>query len=246
MKSDFFHIYELIAGGVNSDEAIRAVHTGKWWAMAESESGLGIAMATPGESIDPMYPKGLEGLSLREAAKAVGSWNLTEASLALAAANAYYNSPERIEALGACEPFENYCTEGIDLEGRTVGLVGHLRGPEGLHEKAKKVYTLERSPQPGDYPDSACDFILPQCDLVLITGSSIINKTLPHLLTLCRDALTILIGPSVPLCPGLLELGIDRISGMAVTRPGDMREHVKADLQGTPYIHGTSFLLKKR
>ena len=244
MQNNPYAIYEAIAAGVKSEESISSAHFGKWWSMVESGNMQGIAMSTPGESIAPMYER-MEGLSLKEAAKAVSSWNLSEASLALAAANAYYNSPERLEALGAFEPYDNYCTAGLELEGRTVALIGHLRGPAELREKAKQVYIIERSPLPGDYPDAACDFILPKCDLVLITGSSLINKTLPHLLELCKNAYTILIGPSVPMCPELLELGIDRLSGMVVRDKASMKAHAKADVEGTPYIHGTSFLLKK-
>lgn len=244
MSTEFFRLYEAIAAGVESEEIIRRTASAELWSMVETEKASGIAMTTPCESIAPMYEK-YEGLSLKEAVKAVGSWNLTEASLALAAANAYYNTVDRMEALGAKEPYDNYCTAGLDFEGKTVGLIGHLRGPEDMYKKAKKVYILERSPHPGDYPDSACDFILPQCDIVLITGSSIINKTLPHLLELCRDAFTILTGPSVPLCPELLDLGIDRIAGMAVTNREGMRRHVLENAICTPYLYGESFMLQR-
>ena len=244
MMTDFFELYEAIAAGVDSGEPILRAHMGRVWAMAETAGHTGIAMATPGESIAPLY-ESLAGLSLREAARAVGSWNLREASLAMAAANCHYNSPERMEKLRAFEPFDNYCTAGIDFEGMTVGLVGHLRGPEDMRKKARQVYIIERQPQPGDYPDAACDWILPQCDIVLITGSSIINKTLPHLLELCRDAYTILTGPTVPLCPALLDFGIDRLAGMAVTDREGMQQHVLSNAETSPYPHGQSFLLKR-
>jgi len=244
MSTDFFRLYEAIAAGVDSEEIIRRTASAELWSIVETDIASGIAMTTACDSIAPMYDA-YEGLSLKEAARAVGSWNLTEASIALAAANAYYNTMERMEALGAKEPYDNYCTAGLDFEGKTVAMIGHLRGPEDMHKKAKKVCILERSPQPGDYPDAACDFILPQCDIVLITGSSIINKTLPHLLELCRDAYTILTGPSVPLCPELLDLGIDRIAGMAVAHRESMRRHVLDNVYGTPYIHGESFMLQR-
>lgn len=244
MSTEFFRLYEAIAAGVESEGIIRRTASAELWSMVETDSATGIAMTTPCDSIAPMYDN-YEGLTLREAAKAVGSWNLTEAGLALAAANAYYNTVERMEALRAREPYDNYCTAGLNFEGKTVGLIGHLRGPEDMHKKAKKVYILERSPQPGDYPDAACDFILPQCDIVLITGSSIINKTLPHLLELCKDAYTILTGPSVPMCPELLDLGIDRIAGMVVTNREGMRRHVLDNAMCTPYLYGESFMLQK-
>lgn len=244
MTDDFFQIYDAIAAGIDSDGIICSTAVGELWSMVETKQHTGIAMSTPCESISPMFGS-IEGLSLKEAAKAVGSWNLSEASLAMAATNAYYNSIERMEKLNAFEPYDNYCTAGLDFEGKTVGLIGHLRGPEDMRKKAKQVYIIERSPQPGDYPDSACDWILPQCDIVLITGSSIINKTLPHLLELCQNAYTILTGPTVPLCPELLELGIDRIAGMAVTDRSAMHSHVTGNAFTTPYIHGTSFMMKR-
>ncbi len=245
MKPDFFALYEALAGGVTGNAPITGLTAGARWSMVETADSLGLGMDTPGSTIAPMYPDGLLGLPLSEAAKAAASWNLEEASFGLAAANAFYNTPERMQALGTYLPFEKYYTEGLDLRGRTVGIIGHMHGPPGLRDAAKAVYVLERAPQEGDYPDAACDWILPQCDLVLITGSSLINKTLPHLLELCQHAITVLTGPSVPMCPALLDCGIDRLAGLVVTdRPG-LAEHVRADRRGNPYGYGKSFLLKK-
>lgn len=245
MKTGFFALYEALAAGVTSEAPVLEAVFAKYWAMASAAEGLGIAMATPCDSIPAAYPEGIAGLPLCEAVKAAASWNLTEASLGLAAANAFYNTPARMEQLQCFEPFENYSTEGIDLEGRTVGIIGHMHGPKGLREKAKAVYVIERAPKPGDYPDAACGWILPRCDLVLITGSSLVNKTLPHLLELCTDAVTILTGPSVPMCPALLDFGIDRLAGLVVTDRAGMAAHVAEDRDGHPYGSGCSFLLKK-
>ena len=245
MQSDFFALYEALAGGVDSDAPVSSLTMGQYWAMAEWSGGLGLAMATPGDSIPPLFSRGLCGLPLHEAAKAAASWNLTEASLGLAAANAFYNTPERLAALDAYEPFENYSTVGIDLRGMTVGIIGHMNGPKGLRDLAKEVYVIERAPRPGDYPDAACGWILPRCDLVLITGSSLVNKTLPHLLELSRNAVTIVTGPSVPMCPALLDFGIDRLAGLVVTDRAEMAAHVRENRHGNPYGCGKSFLLKK-
>lgn len=245
MKADFFALYDALTAGVTGQKPIKNAQLGVRWALAETTDSSGMAMYTAGSSVAPMFSS-LEGLPLSEAAEAVKSWNFEEASLGLAAANAFYNTPARVERLGAGVPMSVFYTDGIDLRGKTVGIVGHMRGPAGLHEQARAVYTLERAPQKGDYPDSACDWILPQCDLVLITGSSLVNKTLPHLLELCENALTILTGPSVPLCPELLDCGLDRIAGMAIRDRAAVRERVERGLRGSPYAEGIPFLLKKR
>lgn len=245
MPTDFFALYEALLAGVDSAAPVVSTAMGEQWCLADTELGLGVAMHTPGTSIPPLYPAGLAGLPLPRATQAVKSWNLEEASFGLAAVNAFYNTHARLAALGAALPEGGHYADGLDVTGLTVGIVGHMRGPEGLREKAKQVYVLERSPRPGDYPDPACELLLPRCDLVIITGSSLINKTLPRLLSLCQNAYTILTGPSVPLCPALLDLGIDRLSGLVVTQREAMTAHVRQSTPGNPYFLGQGFLLRR-
>lgn len=243
MSADFFALYNTLLEGVDSSAPVLSTAMGEQWCLTATAGGLGIAMHTPGSSIPPLYPQGLLGLPLAQAAQAVRSWNLEEASFGLAAVNACYNTPARLAALDAAQPTGGHYADGLDFTGLRVGIVGHMRGPAGLREKAREVYVLERNPWPGDYPDSACELLLPRCDLVIITGSSLINKTLPRLLALCRNAYTILTGPSVPLCPALLDFGIDRISGLVVTQRAAMTDHVRQSLPGNPYFLGQGFLL---
>lgn len=245
MHNDFFQLYDTLLDGIDSEEPVRITLSGPLWTLAETDTGTGLAMTTAGDSRPPLLSAGLKGLPLKEAAKAVKSWRFSEACPGLAAVNAYYNTPARLEALGAYWPFEKHYADGLDLCGKTVGIIGHMHGPKGMRDLAKEVYIIEKSPQPGDYPDSACDWILPRCDLVFITGSSLVNKTLPHLLELCRDAYTILTGPSVPLCPALLEMGIDRLAGLVVKdRPG-IRSHVISGVHGHPYGYGLPFVFSR-
>jgi len=52
------------------------------------------------------------------------------------------------------------------------------------------------------------------CDVVFITGTAFINKTIDHLLDLCSGRVAI-IGPSTPLWPELLNgLGSKRVAGL--------------------------------
>ena len=135
MKNDFFALYDALIEGVDSGDAIRYARAGERWALVETKTASGMAMFTDGHSIPPMFST-LEGLSLSAVANAVKSWNLEEASFGLAAANAYYNTPERVEDLGAAVSMDVFYTDGIDLQGRTVGIIGHMHGPRELREKA--------------------------------------------------------------------------------------------------------------
>lgn len=243
--TDFFALYDALIRGIDTDDRISNTYMGECWTAVETADRFGMAMTTPVDTAPRMLYANYSGISLRDLAAASKSWNLTEAGFGMAAINAYYNTPERLDALGAYEPFENYCTDGLDLRGKRIGVVGHLNMPRSVYDQAASVRILERNPRPGDYPDSACDWLIPQCDVVIITASTLVNKTLPHLLDLSRNAYTILAGPSCPMCPELLQFGIDRIAGLVITDVAGMKHKIENEIPGPPYSLGNPFLLTK-
>lgn len=240
--TNFFELYDTLIAGVGKD-LVTGTLSSPCWSAVQTEQTFGMAMTTPGNTAPRLLQGGMAGKPLRELAEAAKSWNMEEAGYGMAAINAHYNTPARLAQLGAYEPFDNYCTDGLDLQGKRIGIIGHLNMPDAVRQQAKEIYILERNPQPGDYPDSACDFLLPQCDIVIMTASTLVNKTLPHLLELCRDAYTILAGPSCPMCPELLHFGIDRIAGLIITDVPGMRQKILQDIPGPPYPMGKPFLL---
>ena len=213
--------YDILLDSIPGDTGLTVkelVHGVSWTAAILSDGRAGVGMHTEGQSFPRTFDT-LIGLPLKEAAQAVLSWNFEEASEGMAVTNAWYNRPERAEALGCF--YSSSALEGIDLQGRTVGFVGHLVKHSGITEEllapAKAWYILEREPKPGDYPDSACEYLLPDCDLVVVTGSAAINKTMPRILELSRNAEIVLTGPSVSLCPALLgEFPIRRLNGQSI------------------------------
>lgn len=234
--------YKILLDGMDDTLTVTSIVRGVAWVGAELSNGsFGIAMNTEGESVQRMFPS-LVGLGAKTAAQAVMSWSFNEASEAMAIINAYYNTPERMERLHLAADDAKSCTDGMDIEGKTVALIGHLKlGDEALRG-AKKVYIIEREPRDGDLPDSACEYILPECDVAVITGSAAINKTMPRLLELSENAKTVVIGPTVPMCPELKTLGIDRLSGMVVTDKAGIIDWMQK-VRGTPYPFGKSFVI---
>ena len=243
--SNFFELYDALIAGIQTDATVTGTLCGQCWSAVETADSFGMAMTTPVDTAPRMLAKDYDGMSLAELAVASKSWNLTEAGFGMAAVNAYYNTPERLELLQAYEPFEKYCTDGLDLQNKHIGVVGHLNMPVSISRQAASVRILERSPREGDYPDSACDWLLPQCDVVIITASTLVNKTLPHLLELCKNAYTILAGPTCPMCPALLDLGLDRLAGLVITERDATKQKIANEIPGPPYPLGKPFLLKK-
>ncbi len=217
----FTYYYDILQKGLPDDIKVsRLVHGVSWTAAVLSDGSTGVAMHTFGETVPRMF-EDMAGMSLKEAGKAMLSWNMEEASEALAAVNAFYNS--RADAFVR----QNAKTlDGIDLRGRTVGMVGKMIGHGNMTKEdfdcVKKLYVMDREEKPGALPDSASEYYLPMCDLVIITGSAAINKTLPRLLELSKRAQVIMTGPSVSCCPELLQLGINRLHGRYITKPEDM------------------------
>ena len=243
--NDFFSLYDLLIDGIHTDAVIRSTLMGECWTAVETAGHFGMAMTTSVDTAPRMLDRDYCGISLKELATAAKSWNLSEAGFGMAAVNAFYNTPAKLEQLGAYEPFDNYCTDGVDLKNKRIGVIGHLNMPSSVYDQAKEVLILERNPRSGDYPDSACDFLLPQCDVVIMTASTLVNKTLPHLLELSRNAYTILAGPSCPMCPQLLDFGIDRIAGLVITDVPGMKNKIRREISGPPYNMGKPFLLSK-
>lgn len=207
--------YDILLAGLPEEPRVqRLVHGVSWTAAVLSDGRAGVAMHTTGETVPRMFDS-LEGLPLRRAGQAMLSWNLEEASEAFAAVNAFYNSPD----CGFVAPGAK-SLDGIGLQGRSVGMVGHMIGHSNMTRedfRACSLTIMDREEKPGALPDSACEYVLPGCDLVIITGSAAINKTLPRLLELSRGAEVLLVGPSVSCCPPLAELGIRRLNGRVIT-----------------------------
>ena len=108
-----------------------------------------------------------------------------------------------------------------EVEGKRVAVIGHFPQLEPLAARCR-LTILERQPQPGDLPDFAAEYVLPEQDYVFITGTTLINKTLPRLLELAASARVVLVGPSVPLTPLWFELGVAVIAGSVAVRPDEV------------------------
>ena len=68
-------------------------------------------------------------------------------------------------------------------------------------------------------------YILPECDYVFITGSAFVNKTAPRLLELSRESFNVVLGPSTPLAPTLInDYGVSQVTGIVPTAPLGMFE----------------------
>jgi uncharacterized protein (DUF4213/DUF364 family) len=114
-----------------------------------------------------------------------------------------------------------------------VAIVGHLPFVERVRHTAAQCWVVELYPQADDLPAQWADAVLPQADVVALTGTSLINHTFDGLIGLCRpEALVILLGGSAPLTPVLFDRGVDALAG---TRVVDVPGVVRAISQGATF-----------
>lgn len=154
----------------------------------------------------------LLGRPARELAEWVASDNLTERSIGFAALNALIEVDEaRCKELNA---------EQLILErgaGKHVAIVGHFPFTERVRAAAGQLSVLELNPMPGDLPASAAPDVIPQADVVAITGMTLVNGTFESLAALPRPgAFVLLLGATTPLTSALFDYGVDAISGTVV------------------------------
>ena len=81
--------------------------------------------------------------------------------------------------------------------------------------------TLKLEELPHFRPASEAASVVPDADVVLITGTTLLNNTLEKLLALCQPkARVVLVGPTVGLLPdAFLRRGVDVLGGVRVTAP---------------------------
>jgi len=110
--------------------------------------------------------------------------------------------------------------------GKRVVLVGHFPFVPRLRARVGKLWVLEQQPRAEDFPTDAASEVIPQADVLAITGTTLINHTFDALMALRRpEALVLVLGPSTPLSPQLFDNGVHILSGSVV-------EDVEAVMRG--------------
>lgn len=111
------------------------------------------------------------------------------------------------------------------IRGKRVAVIGRYPGLSD-YERELDLMVIERQPSSQDFPDPAAEYLLPEAEWVFLTATSIVNKTFPRLVELARDANLVLMGPTVPWLPDLVDLGIDYLAGVKVTDAEALRQTI--------------------
>lgn len=248
--TDAWSLYDQMIAQIPEDVLVRHVAMGAHYCLVEAECGTGVAALHRGGARLRME-RDWVGRPLRELATCAKSWDFEVASAGIAALNAWHNQLGRLDALGlvtdaeSTDPFvflapvaARMAAEKNDGSQPRAVVVGHFPHLGAIAEHAD-VAVLERAARADtDLPDTACEYLLPGCDLAVMTGMTLANKTMPRLLELSRGALTCVVGPSATICVPVLDTGADLVAGSVVADATLAREVVTC---GAP-LHGSGAL----
>ena len=246
-------IYEALIEGIAPEEKVQFARRGPWRSYVECSRGGGVAsllLAHKQPYLDSLAFPEWVGRPLRDLAACLVSEDALERALGCAALTSYYNSPAGLSGSSAeiYPPEEDkgnvFDVLAADCRDKIVGTVGHFHGGEKL-TGMRELRVFEKEPRPGDYPETREEDLLPECEIVVITGMALTNGTMPHVLELAKNGYVALSGPSVPFSKAWFGFGVDALFGTMVWNPEACRDSVAADTHESTWKQMGKIVWKK-
>jgi len=200
------------------NESVREVFVGVHWTVVCTRH-CGMASSIQGEK-----PHGHEKVrdvgslhkkTAYQLAEYVYSDVLLEASIGVAAINSLIDPFEGRK--GGYQEINAYDVLVRHGHGKKVALVGHFPFIPKLHSEVGELWVFEQKPVEGEFSVADATKLIPQADVIALTGSALINHTLDGLLELCQpDSTVVVLGPSTPLSPVMFAHGVTLLSGTLI------------------------------
>jgi len=209
-------VLDDLISSLSRDSVVREVHTCVFWtAVLSKHWGLASTFHEPHPEHRPVRNAGgLTGLSALELAQYARSDNVLEASIGMAAINSLIDVDE-----ARCVKENALDALARKGRGKNIAIVGRFPWTPKLRMIARTLWVIEQRPQEGDLPAEAAEEVLPQADVVGLTGTSFINHTFDRLLVLSKNSFVVILGPTTPLSPVLFDYGVDILAGVTVVEP---------------------------
>lgn len=212
----------ITAAGQEPAATVLDVRVGPFWSVVATSAGAGMASTMRSSrhthgSIPIAGAGFLTDLSTLELVFLLRSGSALEAAVGLAAANALLGSSVR----GLSEDKALAVLEQRS-EGRRVAMIGRFPFAERLRERCGQLWVFERglNRRQGDFGEEAMEQLLPQAEVVAVTATTLLNRSLPGVLAGVRpEAFLMMLGPSTPLTPMLFDFGFDILCGTVIEDP---------------------------
>jgi uncharacterized protein (DUF4213/DUF364 family) len=226
----------------SKDIKVREVRTCTCWTAVVSRK-CGLASTFLDRYVPRRRVRGvgqLTRMTALELAEYAKSDILQEASIGMAAINSLIEFDE-----SKCREENAFAVLAEKGEGKRIAVIGYYPWIPKLREIAKELWVLDTKPQVRDLPPQAAPEIIPEADVVAVTGTSFINHTVEALLSLCKDKFVIMLGPTSPMSAVLFDYGVDIIAGAKVV---DTEKVLLTISEGAmlPQVGGIKFLTMRK
>jgi uncharacterized protein (DUF4213/DUF364 family) len=205
--------------------------TGAAGACATPLRSIPEAVCCPSSAAAMPFPGKLRGRPARALLKETGALGGIRRAVGIATMNALAEmcwkrrSPQDVELIVGVDAYD---AAGIQPADHVVVVGAFVPFLKSLERARQRFTVLEIDPAtlrpdelPHYRPAAQAGEVLPSADVVLITGTTLINDTLEHLLASCRPSTrVVVVGPAVSLLPDpFLRRGVDVLGGIRVTAP---------------------------
>lgn len=214
-------VEELIEAASDNDSPVKDVRAGVSWTGVYGKYG-GVSKTYGIPVVHGNYTRDMGDLASKttlELAEYVKSWNLVEASIGVAALNSMMK-PRGKKDINA----QDIIIE--ESKNKKVTMVGKFPKIDEIRSVAKELWVLESdptltNPKEGIITDASAEYVFPGSDIIIITGSTLINKGMERYLDLAKkeDAYTIIMGPSTTMSDVLFDYGADMLAGVEILNP---------------------------
>jgi uncharacterized protein (DUF4213/DUF364 family) len=207
------------------------LNTGIAGACATPLRSIPEAVCCPSSAMAMPFPGKLRGRPARELLKETEAPSGIRRAIGVATMNALADMCWQRRATPTVElraGVDAYDAADIQPGERVVVVGAFVPFLKALKRSGQHFTVLEMDPatlKPDELahfrPADEARLVLPSADVVLITGTTLLNDTLENLLALCRpEARVVMVGPTVGLLPdALLRRGVDVLGGVRVTAP---------------------------
>jgi uncharacterized protein (DUF4213/DUF364 family) len=261
LHETFEAVEEILGAEINRIRVERAV-VGVFFTGVKLSNGIAGACATPIETVRETFccasavaggrsPGNLRGCTAFALAREALGPNGLGRGLGIAALNALADTcwrrrphPEA-ELRGGVDAFDAAAIRPADKIVLAGAFVPFLRA---LKHRQRPFIVLEQNPAtlkadelPFFRPAEEAHTVIPEADVVLITGSTLVNDTLDDLLALRKSGARVtVVGPTVGLLPdAFLNRGVDVLGSVRIAEP-DAFLDVLAEGGGAPDFLGRS------
>lgn len=201
-----------LADSVTDDTPADEVLVGLNWTMIRAGPLAGIARSPERGTQGARTVRQGEPIAGRPLAALAGwicSVDPLRRSIGLAAINAFWNRPD---GPGAAD---RWGLAGFASPGDGLVIVGGFRA---ALKRLPAARIIEREPKGNDIPIEEAGAALAKAQSVAITAQTVMNGSLEPLLPrILAAGHRLLVGPSAPVAPPVLDAGLTRVSGLAIT-----------------------------